>query len=268
MNLKLNSGSPMPLLGLGVYDMHSDEAIEAVTHALKTGYRLIDTASMYGNEKQVGVAVKNAGIPRNEIFITTKVNNTQQGYDATLKAFDESLQKLDTGYIDLYLLHWPLKKTRKDTWKAMERIYEEKKVKAIGVANYLQPFMHELETYANILPAVNQVEFSPWLYLEELLNYCQERSIIMQAYTPLARGKKFNDPRLLSVADKHGKSPAQVIIRWNLQLGVSPIPKSSNPSRIEENFDIFDFYLDDIDMSMLKSMNENFRVVDNPMDYL
>lgn len=268
MNIKLNTGSPMPLLGLGVYDMHNDEAIEAVIHALKTGYRLIDTASMYGNEEQVGVAVRNAGIPRNEIFITTKVNNTQQGYDATLRAFDESLKKLDAGYIDLYLLHWPLKETRKDTWKAMERLYEEKKVKAIGVANYLLPFLHELETYANIVPAVNQVEFSPWLYLEDLLQYCRDRNIILQAYTPLARGKKFNDARLLSVAEKQGKSPAQVIIRWNLQLGVSPIPKSSNPSRIEENFDVFDFYLDDMEMAALKSLNENFRVVDDPMDYL
>ena len=268
MNTKLNTGAEMPLLGLGVYDMHDDEAIEAVTHALKTGYRLIDTASMYGNEEQVGIAVKNSDVPRSEIFITTKVNNSHQGYDSTLKAFDESLKKLDTGYIDLYLLHWPIREKRKDTWKAMERLYEDKKVRAIGVANYLLPFLHELETYANITPAVNQVEFSPWLYLEELLQHCHLRDIILQAYTPLARGKKFDDPRLQSIARKHEKSPAQIIIRWNLQLGVSPIPKSSNPSRIEENFDVFDFYLDDIDMSALKSLHENFRVVDDPMDYL
>lgn len=268
MNIKLNTGAEMPLLGLGVYDMHNDEAIEAVVHALKTGYRLIDTAAMYGNEEQVGVAVKRSGVPREEIFVTTKVNNAQQGYDSTMRAFDDSMKKLDIGYIDLYLLHWPIKGKRKDTWKAMEKLFEEKKVNAIGVANYLLPFMLELETYGNVTPAVNQVEFSPWLYLSDLLQYCSEKNIIMQAYTPLARGKKFKDARLLSIAEKHGKSPAQVIIRWNLQLGVSPIPKSSNPSRIEENFDVFDFYLDEMDMAALSSMNENFRVVDNPMDYL
>lgn len=268
MNTKLNTGAEMPLLGLGVYDMHNDEAIESVIHALKTGYRLIDTASSYGNEKQIGIAVSNSGIPRDKIFITTKVNNSQQGYDETLRAFDESMKNLDLGYIDLYLLHWPLKSKRKDTWKAMERLYDEKKVKAIGVANYLLPFLDELETYGNITPAVNQVEFSPWLYLENLLQYCRARKIILQAYTPLARGKKFNDPRLLSITEKHGKSPAQVIIRWNLQLGVSAIPKSSNPSRIEENFDVFDFSLDETDMATLSSMHENFRIVDDPMVHL
>ena len=150
----------------------------------------------------------------------------------------------------------------------MERLYEEKKVKAIGVANYLIPFLQELETYGNIAPAVNQVEFSPWLFLEDLLQLCRQKNIVLQAYTPLARGKKFDDVRLLSVAAKHGKSPAQVTLRWDLQLGVSPIPKSSSPSRIEENFDVFDFYLDEIDLSILSSMHENFRIVDDPMGYL
>jgi len=268
MNTKLNTGAEMPLLGLGVYDMHKEEAVEAVIHALKTGYRLIDTASMYGNEEQVGVAVRSCDVPREEIFITTKVNNTHQGYDSTLKAFDESMKKLDVGYIDLYLLHWPIKSKRKDTWKAMEKLYEEKKVRAIGVANYLIPFMNELETYANIVPAVNQVEFSPWNYMEDLLYYCQDQNIILQSYTPLVRGKKFDNTILQAIATKHDKTPAQVILRWNLQLGVSTIPKSSNPARIEENFDVFDFYLDEDDMSALKSLHENFRIVDDPMDHL
>ena len=268
MNTKLNTGAEMPLLGLGVYDMHKTEAVEAVIHALKTGYRLIDTASSYGNEEQVGLAVKNSGVPREEIFITTKVNNTHQGYDSTLKAFDESMKKLDLGYIDLYLLHWPIKSKRKDTWRAMEKLYEEKKLRAIGVANYLIPFMDELESYANVVPAVNQVEFSPWNYMEDLLNYCQGKNIILQSYTPLARGQKFDDAILQEIATKHNKTPAQVILRWNLQLGVSTIPKSSNPLRIEENFDVFDFYLDDNDMGALKSLHENFRIVDDPMDYL
>jgi methylglyoxal/glyoxal reductase len=265
MNVTLNTGASMPLLGLGVYDMHNNEAVNAVKHAVKTGYRLIDTAAVYGNEEQVGIAVRECDIPRNEIFVTTKVNNTHQGYDSTLKAFDESMKKLDIGYIDLFLVHWPVKVKRKETWKALERLYDEKQVKAIGVANYLLPFLKELETYANIVPAVNQVEFSPWLFLEELLNYCQGKGIVLQAYTPLVRGKKFHDPTLNAIAEKHSKSPAQVIIRWNLQLGVSPIPKSSNPIRIEENFDVFDFILDEKDMTLMNSLHENLRVVDDPM---
>ncbi len=265
--ITLNNGNPMPLLGLGVYDMHNDEAVAAVMHALRTGYRLIDTASMYGNEKQIGEAVRRSGIPRNEIFVTTKVNNTQQGYDATLKAFELSMQHLDIGYIDLYLLHWPLQATRRETWRALEKLYDQKQVKAIGVANYLIPFLEELSTYANTIPAVNQVEFSPWLYDETLRNYCKERGIVLQAYTPLARGKKFDDPRLVKITEKYKKTPAQVVLRWCIHLGVSAIPKSSNPLRIDENFSIFDFELTQEDMNTLCSMHEDFRVVDDPMDY-
>jgi diketogulonate reductase-like aldo/keto reductase len=264
----LNTGASIPLLGLGVYDMHNDEAVAAVTHALRSGYRLVDTASMYGNEEQVGIGVRNSGVPREEIFVTTKVNNNQQGYDDTLRAFDESLEKLDIGYIDLYLLHWPIRGTRKQTWKAMEYLYENKMVRAIGVANYLLPFLEELSTYANIVPAVNQVEFSPWLYLDDLLQHCNSKGIVMQSYTPLVRGKKFSDPRIQQLAAKYGKTPSQVILRWNVQLGVSTIPKSSNPARIEENIDIFDFEIQPEDMLLLCSMNQNYRVVDDPMDYL
>ena len=173
MNTTLNTGASMPLLGLGVYDMHSDEAVTAVGHALKTGYRLIDTAAAYGNEIQVGIAVRESQVPRNEIFVTTKVNNIQQGFDSTLKAFEESMKKLDIGYIDLFLVHWPINGKRKDTWKALEKLYHEKQVRAIGVANYLLPFMKELESYVHTVPAVNQVEFSPWLYLKELLDYVE-----------------------------------------------------------------------------------------------
>lgn len=263
----MNTGASMPLLGLGVYDMHDDEAVQAVGHALKTGYRLIDTAAMYGNEKQVGIAVRDSGIPREEIFVTTKVNNTQQGYDQALRAFEESMQKLDIGYIDLYLVHWPIKGKRKETWKALERLYDEKQVKAIGVANYLVPFLEELSTYANMTPALDQVEFSPWLYLEDLHSYTSERGIALQAYTPLVRGRKFSDPRIQALKRKYGKTEAQIVLRWLLQLGISAIPKSSNPARIEENFDVFDFTISTEDMKMLGSMNEDYRVVDDPMDY-
>lgn len=266
MNTRLNNNIEMPLLGLGVYDMHNDEAVNAVEHALKTGYRLIDTASMYGNEEQVGIAVRKSGIPRHEIFVTTKVSNTDQGYDAALRAFETSMKKLDIGHIDLYLVHWPVRYKRKETWKALEYLYDQKMVRAIGVANYLQPFLDELETYANIVPAVDQVEFSPWLHLDQLLATTRKKGIVLQSYTPLVRGKKFDDPRIQQLSVKYGKTPSQIILRWNLQLGVSTIPKSSNPKRIEENFNVFDFEISEEDMKLLNNMNENFRIVDDPME--
>jgi methylglyoxal/glyoxal reductase len=266
MKTTLNNGIEMPMLGLGVYDMYNDEAIHAVEHALKTGYRLIDTASMYGNEEQVGIAVRKSGIPRTEIFVTTKVNDADQGYDSSLRAFETSMKKLDIGYIDLYLVHWPIRHKRKETWKALEHLYDQKAVRAIGVANYLLPFLDELETYGNIVPAVDQVEFSPWLHLEDLLAHTKSKGIILQSYTPLVRGKKFDDLRIQQLCAKYKKTPSQIILRWNLQLGVSTIPKSSNPKRIEENFDVFNFEISEEDMKMLNNMNENFRVVDDPME--
>jgi methylglyoxal/glyoxal reductase len=262
----LNNGIEMPLLGLGVYDMYQKDAEQAVLWALETGYRLIDTAAMYENEVEIGNAVRESGIVRNELFITTKVHNTDQGFDKTLRAFDESLRKLDCEYIDLYLVHWPIKTTRKDTWKALERIYAEGRVRAVGVANYLIPFLDELATYGNIIPAVNQVEFSPYLYLEDLLKYCQTKQIQLQAYTPLVRGLRMNDKQLIFLAKKYKKTPAQIILRWALQLGVSTIPKSSNLARIQENFAVFDFEIDHKDMIFMRTFNENFRIVEDPME--
>lgn len=264
----LNNGIEMPLLGLGVYDMYGHEAEEAVTIALEIGYRLIDTAAMYKNEVEIGNAIRQSKLPRNEIFLTTKVADGDQGYDQTLRAFDVSSKKLNCDYIDLYLVHWPIKKTRKDTWRALEKLYAEKKVRAIGVANYLIPFLHELETYGTIVPAVDQVEFSPYLYLEDLLNECKTKNIQLQAYTPLVRGQRFADPKLVDVANHYEKTPAQVILRWALQLGVSTIPKSSNLKRLKENFDVFDFHISDKDMNTINAFNENFRVVDDPMVFL
>lgn len=258
----------MPLLGLGVYDMHEQEAERAVADAIEIGYRLIDTASLYGNEKEIGNAIRATGIKRSELFVTTKVGNGDQGYDSTLRAFDTSMQKLNIDYIDLYLVHWPIRGKRKDTWKALEKLLAEKRVKAIGVANYLVPFLEELKEYANVVPAVDQVEFSPYLFLKDLLSYCNTHSIQLQAYTPLIRGKKFNDPRLLKLAAKYIKTPAQLILRWNIQHGVSPIPKSSNKERLKENFDIFDFNINEEDMLAMDQLNENYRVVDDPMTFL
>ena len=264
----LNNGISIPLMGLGVYNMYDKEVEEAVIEALKIGYRLIDTASMYLNEKEVGNAIRRSDIPRSEIFITTKVNNLDQGYDSTLKAFDTSLKKLQTDYTDLYLVHWPIRGKRKDTWKAMERIYAEGRTKSIGVANYVIPLLEEMKNYATIVPAVNQVEFSPYLFLTDLLHYCRQHKIQLQAYSPLVRGKMLKDPRLLGLAKKYNKTPAQMILRWDIQLDVSPIPKSSNPQRLKENFDIFDFIISEEDMQLLNSFHEEMRVAEDPMNYL
>ncbi|MFD2521425.1 aldo/keto reductase [Emticicia soli] len=264
----LSNGAQMPLLGLGVYDMYKKEAEQAVLWALETGYRLIDTASMYRNETEIGNAVKQSDIARKDLFITTKVNNDDQGYDKALKAFDVSLQKLNLDYVDLYMVHWPIKFTRKFTWKALERLFHEGRVKAIGVANYLIPFLEELSKEATEVPMVNQVEFSPYLYQEDLLKYCQEHKIQLQAYSPLVRGQRMADPKLLNIAEKYQKTPAQIILRWAIQLGVSTIPKSSNLERIKENFDVFDFEISEQDIAYINGFNENLRIVDDPMELL
>jgi methylglyoxal/glyoxal reductase len=262
----LNNGSKMPLLGLGVYDMYKKEAEQAVSWALEIGYRLIDTAAMYDNEIEIGNAIRQSAVPRNKLFITTKVHNDAQGYDNTLRAFEQSQKKLYCEYIDLYLVHWPIKATRKDTWLALEKLYADGRVKSIGVANYLIPFLDELASYSSIAPTVNQVEFSPYLYLKDLVSYCQSKQIQLQAYTPLVRGERMTDPKLVSMAQKYGKTPAQIMLRWILQKGVSAIPKSVSIARLKENFDIFDFQLNREDMNRLDNFNENYRVVENPMD--
>jgi diketogulonate reductase-like aldo/keto reductase len=264
---KLNNGTKMPLLGLGAWDMYGKTAEQAVEWALEIGYRLIDTATMYQNEQEVGNAVRRSDIPRAQLFITTKVNDIDQGFDTTLRGFDASLKKLNCDYIDLYLVHWPLKKTRKDTWLALEKLYNEGRVRAIGVANYLVPFLEELKTYAHIIPAVNQIEFSPYLFLKDELDYCKKHHIQLQAYTPLARGMRFNDKKLMDMAAKYDKTPAQIILRWAVQQGISTIPKSESQQRLRENFAIFDFKISEEDMFKINNFNENFRVVDDPMAF-
>lgn len=264
----LNNGVKMPLLGLGVYQMHKEEAETAVNLALEIGYRLIDTAAMYHNETEVGYAVRQSGLKREDIFITTKVNNPDQGFENTLRAFDESLAKLDCDYIDLYLVHWPIRGKRKDTWKALEKLYKEKRVRAIGVANYLLPFMEELMNDAEITPALNQVEFTPFLFLKDLLFFCKANHVQLQSYTPLTKGVKLQDPRVCELAEKYNKTAAQVILRWNIQHGVATIPKSSNEKRLRENFDIFDFTISEDDMRFIDGFHEDFRMVGDPMSML
>jgi diketogulonate reductase-like aldo/keto reductase len=264
----LSNGIQMPLLGLGVYDMYHATAEQAVLDALEIGYRLIDTASLYENEKEVGHAVSKSKIPREEIFITTKVGNNDHGYDAALRAFDESLRKLQMDYVDLYLVHWPIKGKRKETWLALEKLYADKRVRAIGVANYLIPFLEELSGYASLVPMLNQVEFTPWLFQQDLLQYCQQKNIQLQSYSPITRGKKFNDPRLLQLCNKYDKTPAQVILQWNIAHGISTIPKSSSKERLQENFDSLKFTLSPQDIAIMDGFNENFRICDDPMEML
>jgi diketogulonate reductase-like aldo/keto reductase len=261
----LNNGMQMPLIGLGAYAMHGSEAETAILNALEIGYRLIDTAAMYGNEVEVGNAIRKSKIPRREIFVTTKVADHDQGYESTLKAFDASFKKLNVEYIDLYLVHWPVKGKRRDTWKALEKLYSEKKVKAIGVANYLIPFLEEMKTYANTLPVVNQVEFTPYVFSRELVDYCANAGIQLQAYSPIARGHKNNDPKLKTLAEKYHKTPAQIFLKWCVQHNVSPIPKSVNVKRLKENIDIFDFEISEKDMALMDTFNENYRVAPDPI---
>ncbi|MEK0423222.1 MAG: hypothetical protein RLZ95_1132 [Bacteroidota bacterium] len=267
-NTKLNNGNLMPLLGLGVYDMYQKQAEEAVETAIEIGYRLIDTASMYENEKEIGNAIKNSSIQRVELFLTTKLNNTDHGYDQALRAFDKSLQLLGQDYVDLYLIHWPIKTGRKESWKAIERIYSEGRAKAIGVANYTVPFLDELKQYSNIVPALNQIEFTPWLFDKATYDYCKNENIQLQSYCPITRGIKFSDVRLKSICEKYQKTPAQIILNWNLQLGVSTIPKSSQKQRLQENFEAANFTLNAQDVDFMNTFNEGFRICDDPSIFL
>jgi len=258
--IKMNNGIEIPQFGLGVYLTKSGtECINAVTWALETGYRHIDTARIYGNEKEVGEAVRNFGIKREDVFITTKLWNDDHGYDSALKAFDKSLKTLNVDYIDLYLIHWPVKGKRKDSWKALEKIYESGYCKSIGVSNYMINHLDELFSYANVIPAINQVEFSPYNYQKDLLDVSNRNKIILEAYSPLTRMKKLDDPKILPIAEKHHKTVAQVLIRWAIEHNLVVIPKSAHKNRIIENADIFDFSLDESAMKILDNLDEGFR---------
>lgn len=265
----LNNGSEIPYLGFGTYQLLPDsKAKEAVLTAFEAGYRHIDTASVYGNEAGVGEAVRESGIPRKDIFITTKVWNDEQGYDATFRAFENSLNKLKTDYIDLYLIHWPISYLRNDTWKALTEIVKGNSCKSIGVSNFTIDHLQELFEISDVKPVVNQVEFNPFLYQEELLSFCRGENIQLVAYTPIARNKKFNNPVLQKLSAKYEKTPAQIMLRWCLQHKLVVIPRSSNRNRIFENANVFDFEISVEDMDGLNKLNEGYRTSANPAEYV
>jgi len=265
----LNNGVEMPLLGLGTFQAPSGKVTkDIVQYALEVGYRLIDTAKIYGNEEDVGIGIRNSGIPRKEIFITTKLWNSDHGYDSAIAACNTSLKKLGLDYVDLYLIHWPVEGLRIESWRALETLYNDGKCRSIGVSNYMIRHLEELLEHCTVIPAVNQVEFSPYLYLEELLEFCQSHNIQLEAYSPLTKGRKLEDPKLMTIAKKYSKSPAQLLIRWVLQKDVVVIPKSSKQERIAENADVFDFTISVEDMIKLDSFNEDLRTSWDPSTVL
>ena len=262
----LSAGNTMPLLGLGVWDAKSGkETYDAVIHALGRGYRHIDTAEMYGNEKDVGSAVINSGIAREEIFITTKLWDSGLGYDHALNAFDVSLKKLNLEYIDLYLIHWPEKGSRQEIWSALERIKKEGRSLSIGVSNFAPKHLNEILINANFTPAVNQIEMSPFLHQQEISSFCKKENIHLTGYCPLARGTRFNNPLLCRVAEETNKTAAQVMIRWAIQNGHTVITKSARPKRIEENADVFDFELREDQIKILDELEEGLRFCPDPL---
>ncbi len=263
--VKLNNGVEMPWFGLGVFLSNEGSEVEnAVKVALQSGYRNIDTAAVYKNERGVGKAVKESGIPREEIFITSKVWNTDQGYKTTLAAFEASLERLQMDYLDLYLVHWPKGKRSVETWKALEEIYQKGKVKAIGVSNFLVHHLEEFLPECKIMPAVNQYEFHPGLLQLDLLEYCKKKGIQPEAWSPIMKGRVNNIPLMQELAAKYGKTPANIVLRWDIQKGVVTIPKSVTPERIISNADIFDFELSDEDMVKIDKLDKNGRIGFHP----
>lgn len=261
----LHNGVKMPWLGLGVYKAEEgDEVVDAVKAAIKVGYRSIDTASFYGNESGVGKAIKDSGVPREDLFITTKVWNTEQGYESTLASFEESRKKLDVDYVDLFLVHWPVSGKYKDTWRALEKLYKDGLVRAIGVSNFNIHHLEDLMADAEVKPMVNQVEYHPLLTQKDLLAYCKEQNIQLEAWRPLTKGEIFTNPVITELAEKYGKTPAQIILRWDLEHGVVTIPKSVREARIKENSDIFDFSLSPDDVKKIDGLNQNHRLGPDP----
>lgn len=264
----LRNGVEMPRFGLGVYKVEDgQEVISSVKYAIKAGYKAVDTAAVYKNEEGVGIAIKESDIPREEIFVTTKVWNSDQGYESTISAFEESRRKLGLDYIDLYLIHWPVTGSINETWKALETLYNEGKVRAIGVSNFHVHHLESLLETAEIIPMVNQIELHPLLSQNEIREYCLSKGIKVEAWSPLAQGRLLEHPTLKQLAEKYSKSVAQIILRWDLQHDIITIPKSINEQRIIENANIFDFEISVHDMMIIDALNKDERTGPDPDNF-
>jgi 2,5-diketo-D-gluconate reductase A len=266
-SLLMNNGLPIPQLGFGVFLVPPDETKQAVAEALKAGYRLIDTAQGYGNEEGVGAAIAESDVPRDELFITTKLTNGEHGYDTTLAAFDGSMKKLGIDVLDLFLIHWPLPMFDQyvETWRAFEKLLADGRVRSIGVSNFEIPHLQRLLAETDVTPAVNQIELHPQFPQEELREFHQEHGILTESWGPLGQGKGLlEDPNIVEVARRKDRTPAQVVLRWHVQLGCVVIPKSVHPDRIRENIDIFDFELDDSEMAEISKVRTGERLGGDP----
>ena len=265
--VRLNNGVMMPQLGFGVFQVPPDEVIPPVTEALQAGYRLLDTAAAYGNEEGVGKAIADSGVPRDELFVTTKLWNSDHGYDSALRAFDTSMGKLGLETLDLYLIHWPTpsRDLYVDTWKALEKLYADGRVRAIGVSNFTEHHLNRLFQETGIVPAVNQVELHPRFPQDELRAFHEQHDIVTEAWSPIGQGKGLlEDPVIAGIADRVGRSPAQVVLRWHVQRGTVVIPKSVTPERIRSNIQVFDFELTPADMGALTALATGERIGPDP----
>ncbi|KZB80594.1 aldo/keto reductase [Amycolatopsis regifaucium] len=266
-SIRLNNGTSLPQLGFGVYKIGDDEVAGAVRTAIEAGYRAIDTATLYANERGVGEAVRTSGLPREELFVTTKLWNTEHGYDSALRAFDTSLRELGLEYVDLYLIHWPLPSQDKyvETWRALEKIASDGRAKAIGVSNFQIPHLERLIEETGTVPAVNQIECHPWLQQPLLRKFHEKHEIVTEAWGPLARGGELLiDEKITTIAKKHGKTPAQIVLRWHIEMNHLVIPKSVTPQRIAENMDVFDFALDAHDGAAIATLEQGKRLGPDP----
>lgn len=264
-SLVLANGVAMPQVGLGTFRSAGDDAYRAVLTALKAGYRHIDTAAMYQNEEEVGRAIRDSGVPRQEIFVTTKVYGTEMGYDKTLASFANSLKKLGLTYLDLFLIHWPSSDAvNRDTWRAMETLYQQKKVRAIGVCNFLIHHFEHLFPSCHIKPMVNQIELHPQLQQINMRAFAAEHKMVVTSYGPLIKGDALQIPELKALAEKYHKSVANIVVRWGLQNGVIMIPKSITPDRIVDNLKVFDFVLSEEDMQIIRKLNKGRKVYPDP----
>jgi len=261
--VKLNDGISIPQVGLGVWQAGGGTK-PAVLAALNAGYRHIDTAAVYGNEAQVGAAIAESGVPREQVFVTSKLWNQDQGYDKALRAFDTTLKRLKLQYLDLYLIHWPVAELRLDSWRALEQLQADKRVRSIGVSNFLVPHLNELTKVAKVLPAVNQIELTPFLQRAETVAHCRQLGITLEAYSPLTRGQRLSHPVVVALAAAQQRSPAQVLLRWGIQKGFVVLPKSVTPTRIAENAAVFDFELDASAMQRLDALEEGLVTGWNP----